>query len=78
MKNVSLSDKLFRGPFKFIGKSIENILKYLACHECETPNDGTSLRNLYNRGHIDEGTYHQMREKCWKESFDPEEMKTPM
>lgn len=78
MKNGSMSDKVFWGPFKFIGKSLEHIFKYLACLEGESPNDGMSLRNLYNRGHIDEGKYHQMREKCWKESYDHEEIDTPV
>ena len=61
-------------PFKFIGNFIHSIFRYLSCYECETTDDRTLLRKLYNAGYLDEGKYHQFRERCLDESFDPEEI----
>jgi hypothetical protein len=71
---------VFWGPFKFIGNIILNIFKYLSCYEneCETTDNRMLLRNLYNSGQMDEEKYHECRERCLDESFDPEELQKPM
>jgi len=78
MKNRASSYNAFWGPFKFIRRIIHNIFRYLSCYECDPSDNRALLRNLYNAGHIDEGKYHQFREQCCNESYDPEEIETPM
>ena len=74
MRKCASSPKLIWGPFRFVGNIIDNIFKYLSCYECDLSDDKTLLRNLYNAGHIDEGKYHDFRERCFNDSFDPEEI----
>ena len=78
MSNSASSINVFWGPLKLVGNYVARIFKYLACHEDETPDNQTSLRNLYNSGRIDEIKYHQCREQCWVDSYDPEEIEKPM
>lgn len=78
MSNSASSFNVFWRLLKLIGKYIGHIFRYLACHEQETSDDRMSLRNLYNSGRIDEGKYHQCREQCWADSYDPEEVEKPM
>jgi hypothetical protein len=78
MSNSASSSNFFWGPLKLIGKYIALIFRYLACHENETPGSRNSLRDLYNSGRIDEIKYHQCREQCWVDNYDPEEIEKPM
>jgi hypothetical protein len=74
MKKYTSSAKWIGGPFKFVGNIIHNIINYLTCDECDTTDNRRLLRNLYNAGYLDEGKYHQFRERCLNEKFDPEEI----
>ncbi len=78
MKNCTSTYNAFWGFFKFIRSIINNIFRYLSCYECDTSDNRTILRNLYNSGQIEEGKYHQFRKQCCSESYDPEEIETPM
>ncbi len=61
-------------PFKFIVNIVHLIFRYLSCYHCDTTDDRTLLRKLYNAGYLDEGKYHQLRERCLDDGFDPEEI----
>ena len=74
MKKDASSLKRVWGPFKFVGTIIHNIFKYLTCSECDPSDNSMLLRNLYNAGHIEEGKYHDFRERCSHDNFDPEEI----
>ena len=74
MRKRALSLNSFRGSLKFIRNMIHNIFKYLSCYECDTSDNRTLLRKLYNAGYLEEGEYHQFRERCLDDSFDPEEI----
>ena len=74
MRKCASSPKLIWGPFRFVGNIIHNIFRYLSCYECDSLDNQTLLRNLYNAGHLDEGKYHVFRERCLNDSFDPEEI----
>jgi len=74
MRKCASSPRLIWGPFRFVGNIIHNIFKYLSCDEGDTLDNRMLLRNLYNAGHIDEGKYHDCRERCLNNSFDPEEI----
>ena len=74
MEKCTLSAKLNGGPFKFIGKFFRHIFSYLSCYEGDQSDNRKLLRDLYNAGYLDEGKYHQFRERCLNESFDPEEI----
>ena len=74
MRKCASSPNLFWGLFKIIGNIIHNIFKYLSCYECDASDNRTLLRKLYNAGYLDEGKYHQFRERCSNDSFDPEEI----
>ena len=74
MEKCTLSAKLNGGPFKLIGKFFHNIFSYLSCNESDKSDNRKLLRDLYNAGYLDEGKYHQFRERCLNDSFDPEEV----
>jgi len=74
MRKCASSPNSFRGPFKFIRNMIHNIFNYLSCYECDTSDNRTLLRKLYNAGYLEEGKYHQFRKRCLDDHFDPEEI----
>ena len=61
-----------------IFKIINNIFKYLAQYDSETPNNRVLLRRLYNSGYLDDDKYHDLCEKCSQDNLDPEELQMPM
>jgi hypothetical protein len=72
MRKYASSPNFLWGPFKFIRNMIHHIFNYLSCYECDTSDNRTLLRKLYNAGYLDEGKYHQFRKRCLDDSFDPE------
>jgi len=74
MRKCASSPKLIWGLFRWVGNIIHNIFKYLSCSECDSSDNKTLLRNLYNAGHLDEAKYHDFRDRCLNDSFDPEEI----
>ena len=74
MRKCASSPNLIWGPFRLVGNFIQNIFKYLSCYEGDTSDNRMLLRNLYNAGHMDEGKYHDLRERCLNDNFDPEEI----
>jgi hypothetical protein len=74
MRKCALSPIFFGGPFKTIRNMIHHIFSYLSGYECDTSDNRTLLRKLYNTGYLDEGKYHRFRKRCLDDSFDPEEI----
>ena len=74
MRLRASSPNSFRGPFKFIRNMIHNIFNYLSSYECDTSDNRTLLRKLYNAGYLEEGKYHQFRKRCLDDNFDSEEI----